>query len=207
MDIYKRASRIILDKINAYLQKEYGVSLPETVVCEVPPRPELGDLATNAALVCARPLRQNPRMIAEKFKALLEDGETVKQAEVAGAGFLNVRFADALWDEFLQGVLQDGDEFGCAEQPVGEKINVEFVSANPTGPMHVGHTRGAILGNSISIILKRAGYDVTKEYYVNDHGNQIHNLLESVRTDAAGTVPGPGWTVAPPCRNCRKGRG
>ena len=181
MDIYKKSSDMILSAVNSYLDKEYGVTLPSSVVCEVPPRPDLGDLATNAALVCAKLLRKNPRAIAEEFKSVLENLAGVSSAEVAGAGFINVRFSAELWNEFLYSVLEEGADYGSEKTPNGIKVNVEFVSANPTGPMHVGHTRGAILGNSISIILKRAGYDVTKEYYVNDHGNQINNLLESIR--------------------------
>ena len=181
MDIYKKSSEIILNAVNEYLEKTYSAALPSNVVCEVPPRPDLGDLATNAAMVCAKILRKNPRAIAEEFKGVIENLDFVSSAEIAGAGFLNVRFSPSHWDAFLKDVLVLGNDYGSEEEPKNIKINVEFVSANPTGPLHVGHTRGAILGNSLSIILKRAGYQVTKEYYVNDHGNQINNLLESIR--------------------------
>jgi len=181
MDIYKQTSDKIISALNEYLTKNYNAQLPDTVVCEVPPRPELGDLATNAAMVSARTLKKNPRLIAEEFKSVIEKCDFISSCEIAGAGFINVRFSENLWDEFILSVLEEGSDYGTEKTPKNVKVNVEFVSANPTGPMHVGHTRGAILGNSISIILKRAGYDVTKEYYVNDHGNQINNLLESVR--------------------------
>lgn len=181
MDIYKKSSEMILKAVNEYLFTTYSTCLPSSAVCEVPPRADLGDLATNAAMVCAKILRKSPRAIAEEFKSALEKLDFVSKVEIAGAGFLNLRFSAAHWDEFLRDVLVLGNDYGSEENPNGIKVNVEFVSANPTGPLHVGHTRGAILGNSLSIILKRAGYQVTKEYYVNDHGNQINNLLESIR--------------------------
>lgn len=181
MDIYELASSRILEKLKNYLKEVHNVDLPDSAICTVPPTTEFGELATNSAMVLARALRRSPRQIAEELLPQITSIDFVKSAEIAGPGFINIRFKEAFWDEFLNAVIEDGFSFGDVVKDNPERINVEFVSANPTGPLHVGHCRGAILGNSIANILKKAGYSVTKEYYVNDHGNQIANLLDSVQ--------------------------
>jgi len=139
-----------------------------------------GDLASNAAMVLARPTGQNPRALAERIVAALKADPDVASAEVAGPGFVNLRLADRYWQAQLVGMLDAGTDFGRSTIGAGRKVNVEYVSANPTGPMHVGHCRGAVVGDALANLLAFAGYRVTKEYYINDAGAQIDVLARSV---------------------------
>jgi arginyl-tRNA synthetase len=139
-----------------------------------------GDLASNAAMVLARPTGQNPRALAERIVAALKADPDVASAEVAGPGFVNLRLADRYWQAQLVGMLDAGADFGRSTIGAGRKVNVEYVSANPTGPMHVGHCRGAVVGDALANLLAFAGYRVTKEYYINDAGAQIDVLARSV---------------------------
>lgn len=146
-----------------------------------PPRDAAhGDMATNAAMVLAKPAGQRPRDIAEALAARLVQDPRVSAADVAGPGFLNLRLADAVWHGVVGAVLARGKDFGRASLGQGQKVNVEFVSANPTGPMHVGHTRGAVVGDALASLLDFVGYDVTREYYINDGGAQVDVLARSV---------------------------
>ena len=144
-----------------------------------PPRDAAhGDMATNAAMVLAKPAGQKPRDIAVKLAArLLDDRVTV--AEVAGPGFLNLRLAPEAWQGVIGEVLANGAQFGRNDMGANQRINVEFVSANPTGPMHVGHLRGAVFGDALANLLAFSGHDVTREYYVNDGGAQVDVLARS----------------------------
>lgn len=145
-----------------------------------PPRDAAhGDMATNAAMVLAKPAGLPPRMIAETLAARLAEDPRVAGVEVAGPGFLNLRLREDLWQRLVAAVLSQGDEFGRSALGQGMKVNVEFVSANPTGPMHVGHTRGAVVGDALAKLLAFAGHDVTREYYVNDGGSQVDVLARS----------------------------
>jgi len=148
------------------------------VTVEPPRDPAHGDMATNAAMVLARPARMAPRDIAEALAAVLV-GDGVVAAEVAGPGFLNLRIEPARWFGIVPAVLAAGTGFGRSPLGAGRKVNVEFVSANPTGPMHVGHTRGAVFGDALAGLLAFAGYDVTREYYINDGGGQVDVLARS----------------------------
>ena len=144
-----------------------------------PPRDAAhGDMATNAAMVLAKPAGLKPRDIAEKLAARLADDRIVS-ADVAGPGFLNLRLAPGVWHQVIRAALQSGADFGRSDAGAGEKVNVEFVSANPTGPMHVGHVRGAVFGDALAALLGFAGYDVTREYYINDGGAQVDVLARS----------------------------
>ncbi len=146
-----------------------------------PPRdPAHGDLATNAALVLARSARMKPRAIADAIAARLAEDEAVTAAEVAGPGFINLRLADSFWHARLAEVLVAGKDYGASDIGRGRKVNVEYVSANPTGPLHIGHARGAVFGDALSSLLQKVGYDVTREYYVNDAGAQVEALERSV---------------------------
>ena len=138
-----------------------------------------GDLASNAAMVLAKPTGQNPRALAERIVAALKDDPDVSAAEVAGPGFVNLRLADRYWHAQLAGMLEEGTDFGRSRIGAGRKVNVEYVSANPTGPMHVGHCRGAVVGDALANLLAFAGYDVTKEYYINDAGVQMDVVARS----------------------------
>ncbi len=149
------------------------------VEAEVPRDKTHGDMATNAAMVLAKRARMKPRDIAEKLKARLEADKDVEKAEVAGPGFLNLTFKPAFWHEVISAILKDGETFGRADLGGGVKTNVEYVSANPTGPMHVGHCRGAVFGDALARLLEFAGYDVSREYYINDAGGQVDVLAKS----------------------------
>ncbi|QFT95791.1 Arginine--tRNA ligase [Roseovarius sp. THAF8] len=146
-----------------------------------PPRDAAhGDMATNAAMVLAKPSGQKPRDIAEKLATLLAADDRIESAEVAGPGFLNLRLANSLWQDVVRAALQGGEAYGRSELGKGKRVNVEYVSANPTGPLHVGHTRGAVFGDALASLLDYVGYEVTREYYINDGGAQVDVLARSV---------------------------
>jgi len=147
---------------------------------EVPRDPTHGDLSTNAALVLAKAARMKPRDIAEKLKAKLEGDGDIAQAAVAGPGFLNLTFKPEFWHDLVRTILKEGGDYGRSDVGKGETVNVEYVSANPTGPMHVGHCRGAVFGDALCNLLAFAGYKVTREYYVNDAGGQVDILARSL---------------------------
>ena len=150
------------------------------VTVEPPRDPLHGDMATNAAMVLAKPAGAKPRDIAEKLAALLVVDARVTTAEVAGPGFLNMRLDDAVWQGVIGATLAAGTDYGRSDMGAGKRVNVEYVSANPTGPLHVGHTRGAVFGDALASLLAYAGYDVTREYYINDGGAQVDVLARSV---------------------------
>ncbi|CAA7616987.1 arginine--tRNA ligase [Magnetospirillum sp. SS-4] len=162
-----------------------------------PPREQAhGDVATNAAMVLAKAAGQKPRDLAERLAAELRGLKAVTGVEVAGPGFINMRLADWFWIERLTDVLREGDAYGSSDLGGGRRINVEYVSANPTGPMHIGHARGAVTGDALASLLARVGFDVTREYYVNDAGAQVDVLARSVHLrylealgDAIGEIP------------------
>ena len=149
------------------------------VTVEPPRDPAHGDMATNAAMVLAKPAGMKPREIAEMLAARLGEDARIVSAEVAGPGFLNLRLAPGVWAEVLGAALQASGNYGRAPAGQGVRINVEFVSANPTGPMHVGHMRGAVFGDALASLLQFAGNDVTREYYINDGGAQVDVLARS----------------------------
>lgn len=149
------------------------------VVLEVPPQKEFGDFATNFAMQAARSLHSNPRLIAQAVVDNL-DCAYVERTEIAGPGFINLYLKQDWIYSLLSSILQQGDNYGNLTQEKPEKIQLEYVSANPTGPLHVGHGRGAAVGSTLANLMKAAGYDVTREYYINDAGNQVDNLAASV---------------------------
>lgn len=151
----------------------------ERVAVEPPRDPAHGDIATNAALVLAKPARGNPRAIAEALAKRLRGQDVVAAAEVAGPGFLNLRLADRYWHGCLGAILHAGRAYGDADSGAGRGVNVEYVSANPTGPLTVGHARGAVVGDVLASLLQKVGYDVTREYYINDAGAQVDVLARS----------------------------
>jgi arginyl-tRNA synthetase len=154
--------------------------LPAKALAVEPPRdPKHGDISTNAALVIAKAANMKPRdiagLIAEKFRS----DPDVTKVDVAGAGFINLTLADGFWQERLREILRAGPAYGDCDIGGGRRVNVEFVSANPTGPMHVGHGRGAVFGDALASLLQKAGFAVTREYYVNDAGGQVDVLARS----------------------------
>ncbi|MEP9371657.1 arginine--tRNA ligase [Mesorhizobium sp. KR1-2] len=160
--------------------KDGGVVDASRIAVEPPRDASHGDLATNAAMVLAKPTGQNPRALAERLAEELRKDKDVAAVDVAGPGFVNLRLTDGFWQSHLQSLLKLGTDFGRSTIGKGTKVNVEYVSANPTGPMHVGHCRGAVVGDALANLLAFAGYDVTKEYYINDAGAQIDVLARSV---------------------------
>ena len=146
-----------------------------------PPRDAAhGDMATNAAMVLAKPAGVKPREIAEALAARLMADPRIETAEVAGPGFLNLRLSVATWQGVIADVLAEGADYGRSDMGAGQKVNVEYVSANPTGPLHVGHTRGAVFGDALASLLAFSGHAVTREYYINDGGAQVDVLARSV---------------------------
>ena len=152
----------------------------KNVTVEPPRDAAHGDLATNAAMVLAKPAGVNPRALAELIKPKLEALPPVTSVEIAGPGFINLRLKPDAWRDELRTILKQGDAYGTSTVGGNERVNVEYVSANPTGPLHMGHCRGAVVGDSLARILEAAGFRVTKEYYVNDAGAQVDTLARSV---------------------------
>ena len=163
---------------------------------EAPRDPSHGDVATNAALVLTKQAAMKPRDIATPLAARLAGLDVVEAADIAGPGFINLRLSDDFWRARLGDVLRAGTAYGDSEAAAGEKINVEYVSANPTGPLHIGHVRGAVYGDALANLLAKVGHDVCKEYYINDAGAQVDVLARSVHLryrealgEAVGEIP------------------
>ena len=151
----------------------------DNVAVEPPRDSAHGDMATNAAMVLAKPAKMKPRDIAEKLATRLLEDPRIVAADVAGPGFLNLRLDASLWQGIVGAALSQGTAYGRSTMGQSKKVNVEYVSANPTGPMHVGHTRGAVFGDALASLLDYAGFDVTREYYINDGGAQVDVLARS----------------------------
>jgi arginyl-tRNA synthetase len=181
LSLYARFSALldgILDELVAdgTLPADAG----RTAVAVEPPRDAAhGDLATNAAMVLAKAAGTNPRALAEAIKPKLEAIPAVTSVEIAGPGFINLRLANDAWRDELTTILTAGEDYGLSTVGNNERVNVEYVSANPTGPMHMGHCRGAVVGDALARLLEAAGFRVTKEYYVNDAGSQVDTLARS----------------------------
>ncbi|QAY77774.1 arginine--tRNA ligase [Sphingosinicella sp. BN140058] len=168
----------ILDALEAEGQLPGG--LDRKAVAVEPPRDAAhGDLATNAAMVLAKRAGTNPRALAGLIAPKLEALGEVSGVEIAGPGFINIRLVPAIWQEELRTILSEGEDYGRSQLGAGSRVNVEYVSANPTGPMHMGHCRGAVVGDALASLLEHAGYAVTREYYVNDAGGQVDVLARS----------------------------
>jgi len=181
MNLFSDIRSLVLSSLE--ILKDSG-TLPESLnfsnVTVEPPRDSLhGDMSTNAAMVLAKPAGVNPRVIAETLAELLMLDERVVSADVAGPGFLNLRLSPEFWTSVIPVALAAGTNFGRSDIGEGLKVNVEYVSANPTGPLHVGHTRGAVFGDALASLLDFAGFDVTREYYINDGGAQVDVLARS----------------------------
>lgn len=154
--------------------------LPD-IVLELPKEKEHGDFATNLAMQLTRIARRNPREIASGIvEALDTEKAQVSKVEVAGPGFINFFMKKDFLHEVIREVIRAGEDYGRVDKGRGQRIEVEFVSANPTGSLHLGHARGAAVGDALCNVLAFAGYDVTREYYINDAGNQVANLAASI---------------------------
>ncbi|WP_338241110.1 arginine--tRNA ligase [Aurantiacibacter hainanensis] len=173
------------EKIDAVLAAlEAEASLPpgtdrSNVSVEPPRDPAHGDLATNAAMVLAKQASTNPRALAEKIVEHLQRDPAIISAEIAGPGFINLRLAPQGWLDEVAAIAARGPEYGKSAMGAGTTVNIEYVSANPTGPMHMGHCRGAVVGDALASLLEHAGFAVTREYYVNDAGGQVDTLARS----------------------------
>ncbi|HUG46731.1 MAG TPA: arginine--tRNA ligase [Sphingomicrobium sp.] len=172
----------LLNGVLDELQSEGAIpaDLDRSNVAVEPPRdPAHGDLATNAAMVLAKQARTSPRALAELIAPKLEAVHAITSVEVAGPGFINLKLSPLAWRDELRTILRTGGAYGRSEAGANERVNVEYVSANPTGPLHMGHCRGAVVGDSLARVLEAAGFRVTKEYYVNDAGAQVDTLARS----------------------------
>lgn len=196
--LYARFAAHIGDALNA-LETEgvltAGVDR-RNVTVEPPRDASHGDLATNAAMVLAKPAGMNPRALAEALSAKLGALDEVASVDVAGPGFINLRLTQEAWRAELSLIAAAGDNYGRSTQGMGTTVNVEYVSANPTGPMHMGHCRGAVVGDALASLLQYAGHKVIREYYVNDAGGQVDVLARSVHLryrealgEAIGDIP------------------
>ena len=171
----------MLDRVRAATAPLVATSADLSRIVVEPPRdPTHGDMATNAAMVLAKDAGKNPRELAEKIAERLRADDLVTKADVAGPGFINLTLRPQVWGGELRAVLAAGRDYGRSAIGRGEKVNVEYVSANPTGPMHIGHCRGAVFGDALANLLAFAGYSVTREYYINDAGAQVDVLGRSV---------------------------
>ncbi|BAK65247.1 arginyl-tRNA synthetase [Sphingobium sp. SYK-6] len=160
---------------------ELPAGLNRTAVTVEPPRdPAHGDMATNAAMVLAKPAGTNPRALAALIVARLSALPDVESVDIAGPGFINMRLVRSAWEGELAAVHAGGADYGRSATGAGRTVNIEYVSANPTGPMHMGHCRGAVVGDALASLLAFSGYDVTREYYINDAGSQVETLARSV---------------------------
>lgn len=175
MNLFAQYRELILAAVEAVAP---GHKL-DAITLEPPRDASHGDLSTNAAMVVGGQAKMKPRDLADKLAEKLRDMPNVEKVDVAGPGFINITLAESAWQNLVPIILNLGNSFGNSTIGRGQKINVEYVSANPTGPMHVGHARGAVYGDAIAGLLLKAGFDVTKEYYINDAGVQINVLAES----------------------------
>jgi len=198
LSLYARYSAL-LDGVLDALQSEGRLPADidrKSVAVEPPRDPAHGDLATNAAMVLAKQAKTSPRALAEMFAPKLQALPAVTSVEIAGPGFINLRLSPDAWRDELRTILGKAEAYGQSDIGGAERVNVEYVSANPTGPLHMGHCRGAVVGDALARVLEAAGFRVTKEYYVNDAGGQVDTLARSVHLryrealgEALGEIP------------------
>jgi len=187
--------KVHLSELFAQALREVAPEATQTeILIERPKLASHGDYACNLAMQLAKPLRKSPRDIAHALISALPESEVIDKMEIAGAGFINVFITTAAKQQVVRGVLQAGAGYGHIHLGAGRKVGVEFVSANPTGPLHVGHGRGAAVGDCLCNVLHAAGWNVTREFYYNDAGVQIDNLTRSVQLRCKGITPDhPSW--------------
>ena len=181
MSLYARFSTLLDEVLDSLVDEgALPAELNRKAVAVEPPRdPSHGDLATNAAMVLAKPAGTNPRALAGLIAPKLQAISGVTGVEIAGPGFINLRLEQEVWRDELKLITREGERYGLSTAGRNERVNVEYVSANPTGPMHMGHCRGAVVGDALARVLEAAGFRVTKEYYVNDAGSQVDTLARS----------------------------
>jgi arginyl-tRNA synthetase len=178
MDVFALFSARIATAMES-LFPDAGADLIVRIVVEPPRDAAHGDLSTNAAMLVAKPLGKNPREIASALVEHFKSDSEITSVEIAGPGFINFRLANPIWHQVLRSITEQGANYGRSTLGGGEAVNIEYVSANPTGPMHVGHTRGAVFGDTLAELMSYSGFEVTREYYINDAGSQIDTLARS----------------------------
>ncbi|WP_409362094.1 arginine--tRNA ligase [Bartonella heixiaziensis] len=182
MNVFKNFEKKIKKLLElSDIKEKNGKELDLSKITVDPPRDSShGHLSTNAAMILAKSVGLNPRALAEKIIELLKNDASIDSIDVAGPGFINFKLTKSFWQDAIKSMLETGISYGRIPMGQGKRINVEYVSANPTGPMHVGHCRGAVVGDVLSNLLQFVGYNITKEYYINDAGQQIEVLAHSV---------------------------
>ena len=182
MNLFTHVREILIDILHDLSTQ--GILPADTdfsqITVEPPKDSRHGDMATNAAMVLSKSVETKPRELAQIISESLSQNEIVLSVDIAGPGFINISLSEACWHSLLSSVLLNGINFGRSNIGSSKKVNVEFVSANPTGPLHVGHTRGAVFGDALASLLSYSGYEVTREYYINDGGAQVDVLARSV---------------------------
>ena len=178
MNIFTHFRNIIFNDIESIYPK---IIKSDDVKIEFPNNPEHGDLSSNISMVIAKKIKANPKEIAEKISEIISKNEYVDEVTIAGVGFLNIKIKKSFWYLFLKQLIHNAHDYPKINIGNDEKVNIEFVSANPTGPLHLGHAKGAVFGDVIANLLLKCGYNVTKEFYINDAGNQINNLTRSLK--------------------------
>ena len=179
MNIFK-IIRTELETVLSSIESEKGYNFDTKNITVEPPRDEKhGCMSTNSAMVLSRQAGINPRNLAEMIVEKLQKSDFVASAEIAGPGFINIRLNKNIWFDVLSSILSQPKKYGDSEIGKGEKINIEYVSANPTGPLHIGHARGAVVGDVLASLLQKCGYDIMREYYINDAGVQVDVLAKS----------------------------
>ncbi len=180
MNVFREFESVIASALQQMPVVRDAVDIDALRLAVEPPRdPSHGDVATNTAMVLAKRVGMKPRDLAEELCGHLANHDSVTSAEVAGPGFINLRIAEAYWRDRLRDVLRAGVDYGASTMGAGKKVNVEYVSANPTGPLHAAHARGAVIGDALALLLAKAGFDVCREYYINDAGAQVDTLARS----------------------------
>ncbi len=173
----------LFDQITQFVRDQVAAINPawpvERITVETPREVAHGEMSTNAAMVLSKEAGMPPRKLAEQIAEKLRAHPQITKVELAGPGFINMTFAPEFWRALIPAVIKDGKNFGASNSGAGQKVNVEFVSANPTGPMHAGHVRGAVIGDALVRLMRHAGYDVTGEYYFNDAGAQVDVLART----------------------------
>ena len=178
VNIFEHVRKIIIQ-----VAKTRGIhddNILDKITAEPPKEEKYGDISSNIALLCSKSLNMNPRDLAESIGLLLKKNDYIDEVKIAGPGFINLTLNKSIFYECCKNVLEFKSKYGSSSYGKSDKVNIEYVSANPTGPMHIGHARGAVFGDSLANLLQYVGYNVTREYYINDSGQQIINLAKSV---------------------------
>ena len=180
MNIYQNVEHMLMEAFNTILGPKDIVKIDQNLINVEPPRDKgHGDVATNVAMIFSKKLSIEPRDLAIKICNELDRNDEVSAVEVAGPGFINIKLVDEVWFKSLHFILKSGKDYGSSTLGTGKKINIEYVSANPTGPLHAAHARGAVVGDALARLLMKTGYEVCKEYYINDAGSQVDILGQS----------------------------